>query len=166
MALGKASRGTCAGDGIPWRARDCTPSEQVATKRGVVLVALCRIARAITIPVETVPTNVKVCTVSRWYHDCSWDLEAIRRRVLDSPARGGRRMSDVLRFLGWLVFFLLASLTALPAPTHVLWVISVAATEWGYWLAIAAIIPLLPLGNGSKLGRIGALFSVGAIALF
>jgi acetyl esterase/lipase len=75
-------------------------------------------------------------------------------------------MSDVLRFTAGVIFLALASLTALPAPTHVLWVMSVAVTEWGYWLAIAAIIPLLPLGNGSKLGRLGALFSVGAIALF
>jgi acetyl esterase/lipase len=72
----------------------------------------------------------------------------------------------VLRFLGGLVFLALASLTALPAPTHILWAMSVAATEWGYWLAIAAILPLIPSRHGSKLGRLGAVFSIGAIALF
>jgi acetyl esterase/lipase len=75
-------------------------------------------------------------------------------------------MTNVLRFLGGLVFFALAAFTALPAPTHALWAISVAATEWGYWLAIAAIVPLIPSRHGSKLGRLGAVFSVGAIALF
>ncbi len=75
-------------------------------------------------------------------------------------------MNNVLRFLGGLVFLALASLTALPAPTHILWAMTVAATEWGYWLAIAAILPLIPSRNGSNLGRLGAVFSIGAIALF
>jgi acetyl esterase/lipase len=75
-------------------------------------------------------------------------------------------MNNLLRFLGGLVFLALASLTALPAPTHLLWAMSVAATEWGYWLAIAAILPLIPSRNGSNLGRLGAVFSIGAIALF
>ena len=75
-------------------------------------------------------------------------------------------MSNVLRFLGGLGLLALASLTALPAPTHALWGMSVAATEWGYWLAIAAILPLIPTRDASRLGRLGAVFSVGAIVLF
>ena len=75
-------------------------------------------------------------------------------------------MSNVLRFLGGLGLLALASLTALPAPTHALWGMSVAATEWGYWLAIPAILPLIPMRDASRLGRLGAVFGVGAIALF
>ena len=75
-------------------------------------------------------------------------------------------MSNVLRFLGGLGLLALASLTALPAPTHTLWGMSVAATEWGYWLAIPAILPLIPMRDASRLGRLGAVFSVGAIVLF
>ena len=75
-------------------------------------------------------------------------------------------MSDVLRFLGGLGLLALASLTALPAPTHALWGMSVAATEWGYWLAIPAILPLIPMRDASRLGRLGAVFGVGAIVLF
>src|SRR6476619_75329 len=75
-------------------------------------------------------------------------------------------MSNVLRFLGGLGLLALASLTALPAPTHALWGMSVAATAWSYWLAIPAILPLIPMRDASWLGRLGAVLSVGAIALF
>jgi acetyl esterase/lipase len=75
-------------------------------------------------------------------------------------------MIQTLRFAGGLFFLALASLTALPAPTHLLWAASVAATEWGYWLAIAAILPLIPSREASRLGRIGSLCAVTAIVLF
>jgi len=75
-------------------------------------------------------------------------------------------MSDVLRFGGGLTLLALASLTAVPTPTHLLWSMSVMSTEWGCWLAIAAIVPLIPLRNSTKLGRLGGLFSIAAIALF
>ena len=75
-------------------------------------------------------------------------------------------MKNVLRFLGGLLFIGLAALTVAPAPTHLLWKASVAATEWGYWIAIAAILPLVPTRNQNKLAKMGGVMSLGAIALF
>ena len=75
-------------------------------------------------------------------------------------------MSDVLRLLAGLVLFALASLTALPAPTHFLWTASVIATESGYFLALAGMLVLIPTRHGTRVGKIGALLSAGAIALF
>jgi acetyl esterase/lipase len=75
-------------------------------------------------------------------------------------------MSDALRFGGGLTLLGLAALTAVPAPTHLLWSMSVMSTEWGCWLAIVAILPLIPWSNSTKLGRLGGIFSVAAIALF
>ena len=79
---------------------------------------------------------------------------------------GGREMGDVWRFGGGLTLLALASLTAVPTPTHLLWSMSVMSTEWGCWLALAGVLPLIPTRNGTKFGRLGALFSVAAIALF
>ena len=75
-------------------------------------------------------------------------------------------MKNVLRFLGGLLFIGLAALTVAPAPTHFLWKASVAATEWGYWIAFAAILPLIPTRGQNKLAKMGAVMSLGAIALF
>jgi hypothetical protein len=72
----------------------------------------------------------------------------------------------VLRFLGGALFLGLASLSTVTAPTTLLWKASVAATEWGYWLAIAAILPLIPTRNQTKIGKMGGVLSLGAIALF
>jgi acetyl esterase/lipase len=75
-------------------------------------------------------------------------------------------MTDVLRLLGGFVFLALASLTALPTPHYMLWTASIAATEWGYWLAFAALLPLIPTREQHRLGKLGALFSLCAIILF
>lgn len=75
-------------------------------------------------------------------------------------------MKNVLRFLGGLLFIGLATLTVAPAPTHLLWKATVAATEWGYWIAFAAVLPLIPTRNQNKLAKMGAVMSLGAIALF
>lgn len=75
-------------------------------------------------------------------------------------------MKNVLRFLGGCLFMGLAALTVMPAPTHLLWKATVAATEWGYWIAIAAILPLVPTRNQTKIAKMGAVLSLGAIALF
>ena len=61
---------------------------------------------------------------------------------------------SALRFVGGVLFLALASLTALPAPTHLLWAASVGATEWGYWIAIAALLPLIPNRNSTRLGQL------------
>jgi acetyl esterase/lipase len=72
----------------------------------------------------------------------------------------------VLRFLGGALLLGLASLTLVQPPTRFLWGASVAATECGYWLALAALALLIPTRDRWHLGRLGALMSVGAIALF
>ena len=75
-------------------------------------------------------------------------------------------MKDAFRFLGGALFLGLAAMTAFPASHQLLWKASVAATEWGYWLAIAAILPMIPTREQTKVGKMGALLSLGAIALF
>jgi acetyl esterase/lipase len=74
-------------------------------------------------------------------------------------------MTDFIRFLGGVLFLGLASLTAFPAPNRVLWHATLAATEFGYWLAFAALLPLIPTGKGSILGKLGAVLSFLAIGL-
>ena len=75
-------------------------------------------------------------------------------------------MFAVLRFMGGLFFLGLASLTLVQPPTRVLWAASVAATEWGYWLALAAMVVLIPSRDYPRLGRLGALMTLSAMALF
>ena len=75
-------------------------------------------------------------------------------------------MKDVVRLLGGALFLGLAALTAFPASHQILWKASVAATEWGYWLAIAAVLPMIPTGEQTKIGKMGAVLSMGAIGLF
>ena len=42
----------------------------------------------------------------------------------------------------------------------------VAATEFGYWIALLALLPLIPGRNrGSRPGRIGGMLSLAAIPL-
>lgn len=59
-----------------------------------------------------------------------------------------------------------AALTRIPAPTDLLWKVSVAATEGGHWLALAALFPALPRAGQGFTGKIGSLFSLVAAALF
>ncbi|HXW07846.1 MAG TPA: alpha/beta hydrolase [Vicinamibacterales bacterium] len=73
---------------------------------------------------------------------------------------------NILRLAAGLVFLAVASLTALPAPTHLLWTVSLAATEWGYWIAVLALLPLFPTPGMTRVGQFGGLLSAGAIALF
>ena len=75
-------------------------------------------------------------------------------------------MSDLLRLLGGSVFLALAALTTVAAPNHLLWRLSVAATEGGHWLAIGALVPAIPWRGQSKIGTLGAVMGLGAAALF
>jgi acetyl esterase/lipase len=75
-------------------------------------------------------------------------------------------MKDVLRLLGGFLFIGLAALTTVPAPNHLLWKATVAATEWGYWIAFAAVLPMIPTRNQTRIGKMGAVLSLGAIGLF
>jgi acetyl esterase/lipase len=74
-------------------------------------------------------------------------------------------MTDLLRLFGGVLLLALAAMTALPAPHPVLWGASVAATEYGYWLAIAALLPIIPTRRQTIAGRLGAVCSVLAIPL-
>ncbi len=74
-------------------------------------------------------------------------------------------MSQLLRLLGGLLFVALAVLTLVPAPGRFFWLAAIAATEWGYCLAIAALLPLVPGWRRSLAGRLGALLSLAAIVL-
>jgi acetyl esterase/lipase len=56
-------------------------------------------------------------------------------------------------------------MTALPPPTHETRALRIAATEYGYWNAIAALFPHLPNRNPTVVGKLGALFSLAAIPL-
>jgi acetyl esterase/lipase len=75
-------------------------------------------------------------------------------------------MTDSLRLVGGILFLSVAALSLVPASLPVMWGASIAATEWGYWLAIAALVPLIPSRSRTSIGTIGALCSLGAIALF
>jgi acetyl esterase/lipase len=74
-------------------------------------------------------------------------------------------MTDILRFVGGIVLLAIGAMTTLPAPTHLLWTVSIAATEYGYWIAIAALLPLFPTRNQNAFGKLGAIFSLAAIPL-
>jgi acetyl esterase/lipase len=74
-------------------------------------------------------------------------------------------MFGVLRFIGGLFFLGLASLTLVQPPTRLLWAASIAATEWGYWIAFGAMVVLIPTRGNPRLGRLGALMTLCAIAL-
>jgi acetyl esterase/lipase len=72
----------------------------------------------------------------------------------------------VLRFLGGLVMVSLATLTVVQPTTRVLWAASVAATEWGTWLALASLLVLIPTRDRWRLGRLGTVMGLAAIGLF
>jgi acetyl esterase/lipase len=74
--------------------------------------------------------------------------------------------SDLFRFLAGVVLLAVATITTLGAPTQLLWQLSMAATEGGHWLAIAALLPAIPRRGQGVVGKLGALMCLGATALF
>jgi acetyl esterase/lipase len=70
-----------------------------------------------------------------------------------------------LRLLWSLIAFLLSLLAAVPAPNYILWQVAVVVTEFGHWLAMLALAPLLPGWRRSPAGKTGAALSIGAAAL-
>jgi acetyl esterase/lipase len=57
-----------------------------------------------------------------------------------------------------------ALLAVFRAPTTLLWMLSILATEWGHWLVLPALAPLLPGWRRSWMGRLGgALGLLGAL---
>jgi acetyl esterase/lipase len=75
-------------------------------------------------------------------------------------------MTSLLRLIGGLLAVGLASLTVLPAPTNFLWKAEIAATEFGYWLVLPALLPLLPGWRRTPAGAIGGLLGLIAAGLF
>lgn len=74
--------------------------------------------------------------------------------------------SDLFRFVAGLLFLSTAALTRIAAPTDFLWKVSVAATEGGHWLALAALLPAVPRSGQRILGKLGGLLCLAAAALF
>lgn len=59
----------------------------------------------------------------------------------------------------------LALLAVLPPPTYRLWQLSILVTEHGHWLALAALLALLPGWRRSRGGRVAAVLAAIAAAL-
>ena len=74
--------------------------------------------------------------------------------------------SDLFRFLTGTALLAIATLTRIPAPTDLLWKISIAATEGGHWLALSALFPAVPRVGQGLLGRVGGYCSLAATVLF
>jgi acetyl esterase/lipase len=74
-------------------------------------------------------------------------------------------MTDWIRLFTGLVLLALAATTAFPMPNRTLWGASVAATEFGYIIAILALLPAIPTKTRTRPGRIGAMFSLAAVPL-
>lgn len=63
------------------------------------------------------------------------------------------------------VAFLSSLLVVVPAPTYLAWELSVGATEWGHYLALIALLALLPGWRKSTIGKISAVLAAAAIVL-
>ena len=74
--------------------------------------------------------------------------------------------SDLFRFVAGALLLGVAALTRIPAPTEFLWKLSIAATEGGHWLALAALLPAIPRGGQGVLGKVGGLVGLAAAGLF
>jgi hypothetical protein len=92
--------------------------------------------------------------------------------------RGGTRLAsapaamsalfrgDLFRFVSGVTLLAVAALTGIPAPTELLWKFSIAATEGGHWLALAALVPAVPRRGQRTLGKLAGLLSLSAAGLF
>jgi acetyl esterase/lipase len=74
--------------------------------------------------------------------------------------------TDLFRLISGAALLAVAALTRMPAPSDLLWKISIAATEGGHWLAIPALVPAFPRSGQGILGKVGGLFGLAAAALF
>jgi acetyl esterase/lipase len=74
--------------------------------------------------------------------------------------------SDLFRFVAGALLLGVAALTRIKAPTPLLWQLSMAASEGGHWLVIAALLPAVPRKGSGIVGKLGAIMCLGAVALF
>lgn len=81
------------------------------------------------------------------------------------PAASIRPRSELPRLIVALLFFLLALLALLPAPTFLFWQLAVLATEWGYGLALVGLLLLWPGWQRSRRGRVAALLALAGLLL-
>jgi acetyl esterase/lipase len=88
-------------------------------------------------------------------------MEQTTARTASATRRGG----EVPRLIVALLFFLLALLALLPAPTFLFWQLAVLATEWGYGLALVGLLLLWPGWQRSRRGRVAALLALAGILL-
>jgi acetyl esterase/lipase len=73
---------------------------------------------------------------------------------------------DLVRLLVAALALGFGLLAVFPAPTYRLWEAAVVATEWGGWIALAAILLVLPLASRTRAGLLAAgTATVGAVLL-
>jgi acetyl esterase/lipase len=82
-----------------------------------------------------------------------------------SSAGAGVRAVNYVRLLFALGIFLVSLLAIFPAPTYRTWELSIGVTEWGYLLALIALIVFLPGFTKTVSGKFAALLGVFAILL-
>ncbi|HUF29236.1 MAG TPA: alpha/beta hydrolase [Gemmatimonadaceae bacterium] len=82
--------------------------------------------------------------------------------------RRARRRSrlDWIRLAFAIALFVVALLTALPAPVYAAWLTGLVAGEAGHWLAPVALLTLLPGWRASVPGRLSLLLGVTSGVLF
>ena len=74
--------------------------------------------------------------------------------------------SELFRFVTGTGLLAVAALTSIGAPTALLWQVSIAASEGGLWLAVAALLPIIPRSGQSMLGKLGGVAGLAAAVLF
>jgi alpha/beta hydrolase fold len=74
-------------------------------------------------------------------------------------------MFIALRLAGGLLALAIATLTIVEAPTNFLWMVKVAATEFGYFLVLPALLPHYPGWKRSWGARLAALMAVAGATL-
>jgi acetyl esterase/lipase len=72
---------------------------------------------------------------------------------------------EAIRLIFAILAFLLALLAVLPAPTNLLWKVSVAVTEWGHVFAFIIILPFFFPWWDSVAGKIGFVFALSGFIL-
>ena len=64
------------------------------------------------------------------------------------------------------LLFLIAILTVLPAPVYAAWLVALAAAEGGHWLALVALLTIVPGWRRSAASRIAVVLGVASVLLF
>ena len=81
------------------------------------------------------------------------------------PSTPRRARFSLWRVLIGVLTLSVAWLAVFRAPTDRLWMLAIGVTEWGYVLAIVALLPLLPGWRRSRSGRVGVVLGLIAAVL-